>query len=77
MNIDIGIRTAAKHAEYKRASGPLFEKYRLEYRKRQIDSLHCTCKRTGIAILGKSWLRNPILIRSLSKAGQKSRINQM
>ena len=30
MNIPIGRITAAKHAEYKRASGPLVGKYRLE-----------------------------------------------
>ena len=34
MNIAIGIRIAAKHAKYKRASGPLDEKYRLEYREK-------------------------------------------
>ena len=30
MNIATGIIIAAKHARYKRASGPLDEKYRLE-----------------------------------------------
>ena len=30
MNMATGIRIAAKHARYKRASGPLDEKYRLE-----------------------------------------------
>ena len=32
MNIATGIRIAAKHARYNRASGPLDVKYRLEYR---------------------------------------------
>lgn len=34
MNIPIGIITAAKHTRYKRASGPLFGKCRLEIRKK-------------------------------------------
>jgi len=31
MNIPIGSITAAKHTRYKRASGPLVGKYRLEF----------------------------------------------
>ena len=36
MNIPIGSITAATHTRYKRASGPLVGKYRLEF---QVDSL--------------------------------------
>ena len=39
MNIDVGIITAEKHAEYKRVARPLVGKYRLEYRKYRIGSL--------------------------------------
>ena len=35
MNIAMGSITAAKHTEYKRASGPLVGKYRLESRRKK------------------------------------------
>lgn len=54
MNIPVGRRTAEKHARYKRASGPLLGTFCLESSKYQGDSWNCTCKHTGIMILGKS-----------------------
>jgi hypothetical protein len=58
MNIPTGSTTAAQHTRYKRASGPLVGKYRLESRKTsEVDSLDYIIlveERTGIMILGKS-----------------------
>lgn len=78
MNIATGIRIAAKHDRYKRASGPLDEKYRLNTEKYirlnfSHDDYYLKKKNaTGTMILGKSSSRNPIVIQSLSKTGEKS-----